>query len=59
MGRLSHPDTFGHNGSNCCLAWADPHRRLVFVYLADLLTPGHEGARHLSVVSDSVLTAWD
>lgn len=59
MGRLSHPDTFGHNGSNCCLAWADPHRRLVFVYLADLLTPGHQGARHLSAVSDSVLTAWD
>jgi hypothetical protein len=27
-------------------AWADLGRRLVFVYLTDRLTAGHEGARH-------------
>jgi CubicO group peptidase (beta-lactamase class C family) len=59
MGRLSSPETFGHNGSNCCLAWADPSRDLVFVYLTDLLTGGHEGAGHLSAVSDAVLAACE
>ncbi|GAA4450056.1 serine hydrolase domain-containing protein [Phytohabitans houttuyneae] len=57
MGRLSSPLTFGHNGSNCCLAWADPTRRLVLVYLTNLLLPGHDGARHQAAVSDAVLSA--
>jgi CubicO group peptidase (beta-lactamase class C family) len=57
MGRLGSRETFGHNGSNCCLAWADPGRRLVFVYLTDLLAPGHEGARHQSKVSDAIIAA--
>jgi hypothetical protein len=43
MGQLSRPRAFGHNGSNCCIAWADPKGRLVFAYLTDLLTAGHEG----------------
>jgi CubicO group peptidase (beta-lactamase class C family) len=55
MGRQSSPLTFGHNGSNCCLAWADPTRRLVFAYLTNLLLPGHDGARHQAAVSDAVL----
>ena len=55
MGRLSGPLTFGHNGSNCCLAWADPTRRLAFAYLTNLLLPGHDGARHQAAVSDAVL----
>jgi CubicO group peptidase (beta-lactamase class C family) len=57
MGRLSSPETFGHNGSNCCIAWADPTRQLVFVYLTDLLASGHEGARHQSAVSDAIIAA--
>jgi CubicO group peptidase (beta-lactamase class C family) len=57
MGQLAGPQTFGHNGSNCCLAWADPARRLVFVYLTDLLTAGSEGARHQGRVSDAVIAA--
>jgi CubicO group peptidase (beta-lactamase class C family) len=56
MGRLSSPRAFGHNGSNCCIAWADPSRRLVFAYLTDLLPP-RQGARHLSEVADAVLAA--
>jgi CubicO group peptidase (beta-lactamase class C family) len=57
MGRLSSPQTFGHNGSNCCIAWADPERDLVFVYLTDLLTTGHEGARNLGAVADAIIAA--
>jgi hypothetical protein len=57
MGRLSSPQAFGHNGSNCCIAWAGPVHRLVFVYLTDRLTTGHEGARHLGSVSDAVIAA--
>ncbi|MFD7666080.1 serine hydrolase domain-containing protein [Streptomyces sp. NPDC059788] len=57
MGQLSDRETFGHNGSNCCLAWADPSRDVVFVYLTNRLTGGHEGARHQSAVSDALLAA--
>jgi hypothetical protein len=57
MGRLGSRETFGHNGSNCCLAWADPTRQLVFVYLTDLLAAGPEGARNQSKVSDAIIAA--
>lgn len=57
LGRLASPLAFGHNGSNCCLAWADPQRRLAFAYLTDLLSPGQEGARHQADVSDAVIAA--
>jgi CubicO group peptidase (beta-lactamase class C family) len=57
MGRLSSPQTFGHNGSNCCIAWADPERDLVFVHLTDLLTTGHDGARNLGAVADAIIAA--
>lgn len=59
MGALSERETFGHNGSNCCIAWADPTRRLVFVYLTDLIIPGHSGAGHLGAVADAVLAACE
>jgi CubicO group peptidase (beta-lactamase class C family) len=58
MGRLGSPETFGHNGSNACLAWTDPARRLVVAYLTDRLTPGNEGARHLQAVSDAITAAF-
>ncbi|MFI6072644.1 hypothetical protein ACIA5C_13750 [Actinoplanes sp. NPDC051343] len=29
------PLTFGHNGSNACVGWADPARRLVVAYLTN------------------------
>jgi CubicO group peptidase (beta-lactamase class C family) len=57
MGRLSSTEAFGHNGSNCCIAWADPSHRLVFVYLTDRLLGGHAGARHLGSVSDAIVAA--
>jgi len=54
MGRLS-PAAFGHNGSNCCIAWADPSRAVVFAYTSVWLIPGHDGARHLAAVADAAL----
>jgi CubicO group peptidase (beta-lactamase class C family) len=57
MGLLASPDTFGHNGSNCCIAWADPSRRLVFAYLTDRLSTGPPGARHLAAVADAIAGA--
>jgi hypothetical protein len=51
------PETFGHNGSNCYIAWADPGRQVVFVYLTDRLTAGHEGARHHGEVADAMIAA--
>jgi CubicO group peptidase (beta-lactamase class C family) len=59
LGQTSHRDAFGHNGSNACLAWADPTRDLVFVHLGNVFTAGHEGARYLAEVSDAVLAAVD
>lgn len=57
MGTLSARETFGHNGSNCCIAWADPGRRLAFAYLTDRLVSGHSAAAHLGEVADAVLTS--
>ena len=57
MGRLAGSQTFGHNGSYCCIAWADPARELVVAYLTDLLPPVPAGAVHLGEVADAVLAA--
>jgi CubicO group peptidase (beta-lactamase class C family) len=57
MGSRSSTETFGHNGSNCCIGWADPGRDLVFVYLTNQLTAGLEGSPHQSQVSDALLAA--
>jgi len=57
MGRLSSPLAFGHNGSNCCLGWADPRRDLVVSYLTDRVPRAQVGIRHLAQVSDAILSA--
>lgn len=59
LGRLSHPTTFGHNGSNCCIGWADPDRDLVFTYLTNRLPSRAEGSRHLAQVADAIFSACD
>ena len=56
MGRHSSALTFGHNGSNCCIGWADPTRRLAFAYTSNLL-PAGGGRRHQRDVADAILTA--
>ena len=56
MGERSTHRAFGHNGSNACLAWADPDQRLVVAYLTSHLPAGHDRARHPSQVSDAILS---
>jgi CubicO group peptidase (beta-lactamase class C family) len=57
MGTTSSPLTFGHNGSDCCIAWADPTRRIAFAYLTNRLTTGKEAVEHLAAVADDILAA--
>jgi len=57
MGMRSSPRTFGHNGSNCCMAWADPDRRIVFAYLTNTITRVRDDMQHLADVADAVLDA--
>lgn len=57
MGTGSSPRTFGHNGSDCCIGWADPDRGLVVAYLTDRLGPRREAMAHLTAVADALLQA--
>jgi CubicO group peptidase (beta-lactamase class C family) len=57
MGSLSSPRAFGHNGSDCCIGWADPDRGLAFAYLTDRLGPRAQAMAHLSAVADAILGA--
>jgi CubicO group peptidase (beta-lactamase class C family) len=57
LGSCSSPLAFGHNGSNCCIAWADPERQLVVAYLTDVLQAGPDGAVHQAEVSDAIIAA--
>jgi len=59
MGRSSSPLAFGHNGSNCCLGWADPRRDLVVSYLTDRVPRAAAGIRQLAQVSDAIVGAVD
>jgi CubicO group peptidase (beta-lactamase class C family) len=57
MGTLSRPAAFGAIGSDCCTAWVDPERELVFAYLTSLLLPSPAGIVHHGLVADCVLRA--
>ena len=57
MGTLSSTQTFGHNGSYYCNAWADPTRQLVFAYTTSALASRDDAARQQCMVSDAVLAA--
>jgi CubicO group peptidase (beta-lactamase class C family) len=57
LGQRSSPRAFGHNGSNCCIGWADPDRHLVFTYLTNRLNNRRDGASHLAAVADAVISA--
>jgi CubicO group peptidase (beta-lactamase class C family) len=57
MGVNSSPLTFGHGGNALCTAWADPTRRLVFVYLMNLQPRIDDGTRYLGEIADAVLAA--
>ncbi len=57
MGASSSERAFGHNGSNCCIAWADPDRDLVVAYLTDRVTWPLPDLRHHAEVADRILAA--
>jgi CubicO group peptidase (beta-lactamase class C family) len=57
MGDLSGTESFGAVGSDCCTAWVDPARELVFVYLTGVLLPTGRGIGHHGLVADCVLRA--
>jgi CubicO group peptidase (beta-lactamase class C family) len=57
MGASSSEVAFGHNGSNCCIGWADPERDLVLAYLTDRVTWPLPDLRHHAAVADRVLAA--
>lgn len=57
LGQTSSPLTFGHNGSNCCIGWADPTRRLAVAYLSDLLTSWRVDGSHQAAVDDAIIAA--
>ncbi len=59
LGRHSSPTAFGHNGSDVCIAWADPSRRLVLAYLTAGFGDLHRNLRHVTDVADAVLTWAD
>jgi CubicO group peptidase (beta-lactamase class C family) len=59
MGRLTSRQTFGHNGSNCRIAWADPQRNLVFAYLTNTLTSRWDDLVHQATLADAVIRAGD
>jgi CubicO group peptidase (beta-lactamase class C family) len=57
LGSLSSPRTFGHNGSNCCIGWADPDRRIAYAYLTNRVGRPTPDLIHHAAVADKVLEA--
>lgn len=57
MGQTSSPLTFGHNGSGCCIGWADPTRGLAVAYLSNRLTSAQVDSPHQAAVADAILAA--
>jgi CubicO group peptidase (beta-lactamase class C family) len=57
FGASSSPRAFGHNGSNCCIAWADPERDLVLVHLTNRVGWPIPDLRYHAAVADRVLAS--
>jgi CubicO group peptidase (beta-lactamase class C family) len=57
MGAASSPRAFGHNGSNCCIGWADPDRDLVVVHLTNRVGSPLPDLRYHAAVADRILAA--
>lgn len=57
LGGMSSPRAFGHNGSNCCIGWADPDRRIAYAYLTNRLGRPKTALAHHAAVADAVLSA--
>jgi CubicO group peptidase (beta-lactamase class C family) len=59
LGTASGPRTFGHNGSYCCIGWADPDRRIAYAYLTNRVGRPQADHVHHAAVADKVLAAAD
>jgi CubicO group peptidase (beta-lactamase class C family) len=59
LGHRSSPRTFGHNGSNCCIGWADPDRNLVVAYVTNQLNGRRVDRAHQAAVADAILRLVD
>ena len=57
FGATSSPRTFGHNGSNCCIGWADPDRRIAYAYLSNRIGRRDVDVAHQAAVADKILEA--
>jgi CubicO group peptidase (beta-lactamase class C family) len=57
FGTTSSPRTFGHNGSNCCIGWADPDRRIAYAYLTNRIGRRDADVAHHAAVADKILEA--
>ncbi|MGW7687051.1 serine hydrolase domain-containing protein [Kribbella sp. NPDC054772] len=57
LGSLSSPRAFGHNGSNCCIGWADPDRQIAYAYLTNRVGRPNTDQLHHAAVADKVLEA--
>lgn len=58
FGTLASPLTFGHNGSGCCIAWADPTRDLAFALLTDRLPVRQPPVQpYQTEIADAILAA--
>lgn len=57
LGATSSPRAFGHNGSNCCIGWADPDRRIAYAYLTNRVGRPKPDLAHHAAVADKVLAA--
>lgn len=56
LGSLTSALAFGHNGSNVCIAWADPTKNLAFAYCTDrLATDYRAAARHMNAVANATI----
>ena len=59
MGSESSRETFGFGGSSCCMAWCDPGRELVAVYLCNKSVPDPIGFAQLLDLSDLILDSCE
>lgn len=57
LGQSSTRRTFGHNGSNCCIGWADPDHELAVGYLTNTRIHRDVDVPHQGAVADLLRSA--
>jgi len=57
LGQHNGRRAFGHNGSNCCVGWADPERRIAYAYLTGAIEGRDLDIAHHAAVADAVIDA--